>query len=118
MLDDKPFAEAKVTLVPIREGAKTAIGTTNAEGKVWFKTEETAGVVSGTYIVIVSKTAEERTLSNNEIRALAEVGIRYRPQMIELAPSKYTQRETSELKMKVGYWPSKEFTFELQSNER
>ena len=115
-LDDKPFAEAKVTLISIRDESLSASGMTDAEGKVTFKTEEVEGVLAGTYIVIVSKTVEEKKLSNSEIRALAEVGIRYRPQMIEFAPKKYTQRETSDLNMKVGYWSSKEFTFDLRSS--
>jgi hypothetical protein len=115
-LDDKPFAEAQITLLSIWDGGTSASGMTDSEGKVTFKMDEIEGVVSGTYIVTVSKTVEERTLSNNEIRALAELGIRYSPQMIELTPEKYTRRATSDLKIKVGYWASKQFSFELRSH--
>jgi hypothetical protein len=117
-LDGKPFAGADVSLVSLWDKTPSAVGTTDSEGKVTFQTGEVEGVLSGTYTVIVSKIVEERMLSNNEIRALAEVGIRYKAQMIELSPEKYTQRETSDLKMKVGYWSHKEFTFDLRSDKR
>jgi hypothetical protein len=116
-LDDKPLAGAEVSLVPVRENAKSAFGITDEEGKVTFKTEELDGVLSGSYIVTVSKMDTEGVLSNNEIRALAERGIRYRSKMVEFAPEKYTRRETSDLKVKIGYWSSKNLTFPLRSEK-
>ena len=114
-LDGKPFVEAEVSLVSSKEGTKSAFGMTDAEGNVVFRTEERDGVLPGIYTVIVSKTAEEKRLSNNEIRALAEMGIRYEINMVELAPEKYTRNETSDLTIKVGYWSSKNFVFDLHS---
>jgi len=117
MLDGKPFVEAEVSLVLRKENTKFAFGMTDAEGKVTFMTEEVEGVFPGTYTVIVSKTAEEKRLSNNEIRALAEVGIRYTANTIELAPEKYIRRETSDLIIKVGYWSSKDLILDLHSDK-
>jgi hypothetical protein len=116
-LDDKPLAEASVSLVAVRENAtvKPATGTTDEEGNVTFKTEEKDGVLSGSYIVIISKKVEEKMLTNNEIRALAEAGIPYRANFIELVPEKYTRRETSDLKVKVGYWYTTNLTYNLRS---
>ena len=113
ILDSKPLTEAEVILLPVRENAKSASGITNAEGEVTFKTEGEDGVFAGSYIITVSKIVEERRLTNDEIRALAEVGARYRPQMVELVPEKYTRRDTSDLKVKVGYWQPVELTLEL-----
>jgi len=117
MLDGKPFVEADVSLVSSKEDTKSAFGLTDDEGNVAFKTEERNGVFPGTYTVLVSKTAEEKKLSNNEIRALAEKGIRYEANIIELVPQKYTRRETSDLKIKVGYWSSKNLIFDLHSDK-
>jgi len=117
MLDGEPFVEAEVSLVSSKENTKSASGMTDAEGKVTFRTEEVEGVFPGTYTVIVSKTAEENRLSNNQIRALAEMGIRYEANIIEWAPEKYTRRETSDLKIKVGYWSSKDLIFDLHSDK-
>ena len=114
-LDGKPFAEAEVTLLPVRGNNVSALGITDAAGEVVFSTEENSGVFSGSYIVLVSKTVEEKTLTNNEVRALAEVGIRYRPNMIELVPQEYTSRETSDLKVTIGYWHSKVLSIDLRS---
>lgn len=114
-LDGKPFAGAEVSLLSVRDNTVSAFGITNTEGEVTFKTDEIDGVLPDTYIVIISKIIEERRLSNNEIRALAESGIRYHPNMIELIPEKYTRRETSDLNVKVGYWHSKEWTFDLRT---
>ena len=117
MLDGKPFVEAEVLLVSGKENPKSAFGLTDAEGKVAFRTEEADGVFPGTYTVIVSKTTEEKRLSNNEIRALAEKGIRYEANIIEWAPEKYTRRETSDLKIKAGYWSAKDLIFDLHSDK-
>lgn len=118
-LDGKPLDGAVVTFLPVREHAASAFGITDTEGIVTFKTTTTGseavdGVLPGSYIVIVSKAIEERRLTNNEIRALAESGIRYRPGTIELVPEKYTRRETSHLQTKIGYWHPTELTFDLQ----
>jgi hypothetical protein len=118
MLDGKPFAGANVSLVSLWDKTPSVVGVTDSEGRVTFQTGEVEGVLPGTYSVVVSKIVEERRLSNNEIRALAEMGIQYREQMIELSPEKYTQRKTTDLKMKVGYWSPKEFTFDLRSDKR
>ena len=114
-LDGEPLSGAEVSLLSVRDDAISAIGMTDSEGKVTFKTEEVEGVFSGTYIATVSKIVEERRLSNNEIRALAELGIQYGEKWIELVPEKYARRETSNLKIKVGYWHPKNLTFVLQS---
>lgn len=116
MFDGKPFAEAEVSLVSSQENTQSAFGMTDAEGKVVFRTDETEGVFPGTYTVVVSKIVEEKRLTNNEIRALAEKGIRYVANTIELVPEKYTRRETSDMKIKVGYWSSKDFIFNLHSD--
>ena len=114
-LDGNPLAEAEVFLFPVQEKDATAVGVTDTEGNVAFQTADADGVFPGSYIVVVSKIIEEKTLSNNEIRALAESGIRYRPNMIELVPKRYTRRESSDLKATVGYWRSKNWTFDLRS---
>ena len=118
-LDDKPLAEAEVLLIPIQENVNTkpASGITDTEGVVMFKTEDVDGVFSGSYIVTVSKKIEEKRFSNNEVRAFAEVGIRLPLKSIEFVPEIYTRRETSDLKAKVGYWHSKDFMFNLQSEK-
>jgi hypothetical protein len=116
-LDDKPLAGAEVSLFLVRDDAKSATGITDEDGQVTFKTREAAGVLPGTYIITLTKTVEENRLSNSEIRALAEVGMRYRPKMIEFVPEKYTRRETSDLKITVGYWSSKNLTFSLRSEK-
>jgi len=116
-LDSTPLAEAEVTLVPMGKKGKSAIGITNAEGKAAFKTDEVDGVFPGSYVVTISKEVEEKMLSNNEIRSFAAVGIRYRPKMIELVPEKFTRRENSNLKAKVGYWHSPILTFNLRTEE-
>ena len=118
-LDGEPLAGAAVTFLPVRGNAKSAFGVTDMEGTVTFKTavidgEAIDGVLSGSYIMIVSKTVEEQRLTNNEIRALAEAGIRYRPGIVELIPEKYTRRETSDLRIKIGYWQPTDLTFNLQ----
>jgi hypothetical protein len=114
-LDGESLAEAEVTLLPVREHAASAFGTTDAEGAVTFRTGEIDGVFPGAYVMIVSKTAEERRLTNNEIRALAEAGIRYRPSIVELVPERYTRRETSGLRVRIGSWRSRDLTFDLKS---
>ena len=116
-LDGEPFVEAEVVLLPVRENNASAIGITDREGKVSFTTGEINGVLPGSYIMLISKIVEDKTLTNNEIRALAEVGIRYGPRMIELVPEKYTRRETSDLRVKIGYWYSKELSIDLQSEK-
>ena len=116
-LDGAPLAEAEVTLLPVREHAASAFGITDAEGAVAFKTRDLDGVFPGSYIVIVSKSVEERKLTNNEIRALAEAGIRYRPRIVELVPERYTRRETSGLRVRIGYWHSKKLTLDLRSEQ-
>lgn len=114
-LDGKPLTEAVVLLLPVRENAASAFGITDTEGQVILKTGEQDGVFPGAYIVVVSKLIEEKQLSNNEIRALAEIGIQYNPGVVELVPSRYSRRETSELRAKIGYWHSKNMTFNLWS---
>ena len=114
-LDGEPLAEAEVELLSVQENGVSAIGTTDVDGGVTFSTGEIDGVFSGSYIMLVSKMVEEKTLTNNEIRALAEVGIRYSPHMIELVPKEYTRRETSDLKVKIGYWYPKELPIDLRS---
>jgi len=114
-LDGEPLAEAEVTLLPVREHAASAFGITDAEGVVVFTTGEIDGVFPGAYVVILSRTAEERRLTNNEIRALAEAGIRYRPNIVEHVPERYTRRETSDLRVRIGYWRSRDLVFDLRS---
>jgi len=114
-LNGEPLAEAEVMLLPVREGGVSAFGVTDAEGMVVFKAGERVGGFSGTYIVTVSKTTEERRLTNNEIRALAEAGIRYRPSMVELVPERYTCREMSDLRVRIGYWRSRDWVFDLRA---
>ena len=116
-LNGEPLVGAEVTLISLQRDAraKSAFGTTDEEGQVTFKTGDIDGVFSGSYIAVVSQRVEERTLTNNEIRAFAEVGIRYRPSVIELIPERYTRSETSNLRVRVGYWRSKDLMFNLQS---
>jgi len=116
-LDGEPLAEAEIFLLPVRENAASAFGITDTEGTATFKTADIGGVFPGSYIVIVTKTLEERKLSNNEIRALAEAGIRYSPNFVELVPEKHTRRETSDLRVKIGYWRPKKLTFDLLSEQ-
>ena len=116
-LDDTPLAEAGVTLISIQKNASSAFGITDAEGNVTFKTKEMDGVLPGSYIAVITKEVEEKILTNNEIRAFAEAGIRYYPKMIELVPEKYTRRETSDLNVKIGYWYSLHLTFNLLSEK-
>ena len=118
-LAGEPLAGAAVTFLPVRAGAATAFGITDTEGAITFKTtvidgEVIDGVLPGSYAVIVSKTIEEQKLTNNEIRSLAEAGIRYRPGVVELVPEKYTRRETSGLQARIGYWYPTDLVFELQ----
>ena len=115
-LDGESLVEAEVTLLPVRENAASAFGITDAEGKVAFKTGDVDGVFPGSYIVIISKTIEKKILTNNEIRALAEAGIPYRHGILELIPPKYTRRETTDLRARIGYWRSKDLTFDLRSD--
>ena len=119
-LDGEPLTEAAVALLPVQENGTSAVGTTDTEGNVAFNMVEvdginTGGIVAGSYIVIVSKTVEERKLTNNEIRALAEAGIQYSPDIVELIPSKYTSRDTSDLRVRIGYWHSTVLTLDLHS---
>jgi hypothetical protein len=116
-LDDNPLAEAEVVLLSVLTHVPSASGITNTAGEVTFKTNEADGVLSGSYIVTVSKTVDEKRLSNDEIRALAEIGIRYKTQRIELVPEKYTRSETTDLKIKIGYWQPEEWTLNLQSKK-
>jgi len=116
-LDGEPLTNAEISLQPIRENAASASGITDMAGEVTFKTGDIDGVFPNSYVVVVSKTIEEKRLSNNEIRALAEAGIRYSSGMVELVPEKYTRCETSDLKMKIGYWSSKDLTFDLWSGQ-
>ena len=116
-LDGEPLVEAEVVLLSVRENGVSITGITDTEGEVTFTTDEIAGVVAGSYIITVSKTVEERKLTNNEIRALAEAGIRYSPDIVELVPQKYTRRETSDLRVRIGYWHSNEWTLDLQSEQ-
>ena len=116
MLDDKPLTEAEVTLIPYQESSPVPFGITDMQGNVSFTTDDKDGVFPGSYIVVISKEIEEKMLSNNEIRAFAEVGIRYRPKMVQLVPEKYTDSKTSGLKVHVGYWHSPDLTLSLWSN--
>jgi len=116
-LDDKPLAGAEVSLFLMSDNAKSAFGITDEDGQVTFQTAETDGLLPGTYIVTVSKTVEESMLSNNEIRALAEVGARYRPRITEFVPEKYTRRENSNLTLTIGYWSPQNWTFALRSEK-
>ena len=116
-LDDKPLAGAEVSFFLVRNNTKSAVGVTGEDGQVTFKTAEADGVLPGTYVVTLSKTVEESRLSNNEIRALAEVGVPFRPKVTEFVPEKYTRCETSDLKVKIGYWSSKNLTFPLRSEK-
>ena len=104
-------------MLPVRKNAPSASGITDAHGEAVFKMEDKNGVLPGSYIVTVSKIVEERRLTNDEIRALAEVGTHYRPQMVELVSPKYTRRETSDLTIKVGYWQPSEWTFDILTEE-
>ena len=115
--DGKPLVGAEVLLLSVQNDTGSASGITDMEGKVAFQTSGEEGVFPGTYVVIVSKIVEEQMLSNSEIRALAEIGIQYKPAMIELIPEKYTRRETSDLKMTVGYWHTKNAVFDIQSEK-
>jgi len=114
-LDGEPLAEAAVALLSVQENGTSAVGITDSEGIVSFSTGEIAGIVAGSYIVTVSKTAEERKLTNNEIRALAEAGIQYSPDIVELIPEKYTRRDTSDLRVRIGYWHSMALTLDIHS---
>lgn len=116
-LDGTPLAEAEVTFVPLWGKAKRAVGNTDQEGMVTFKTDERDGILPGSYTVIMSKVVDEKRLTNSEIRAFAEVGIPYREKKIELVPEKYTRSETSDLKAKVGYWYSPNLTFHLGADK-
>ena len=117
-LDDEPLTEAIVTLIPLRQNAASAFGVTDAEGNVAFLMDEIDGVIPGTYVAVISKKTEENLLTNNEIRALAETGIRYRPNVIELVPEKYTHSQTSDLIIQVGYWHPTTLTFDLRSDNQ
>ena len=114
-LDGEPLAEAEITLLPTRAIPTTAFGITDSAGETTFQTAELEGVFPGSYVAVVSKSIEERKLTNNEIRALAEAGIRYRPTIVELLPERYTKRETSDLRVRIGYWHTTELSFELLS---
>jgi len=119
-LDGEPLAEAAVALLSVQENGTSAVGITDENGEVVFKATEvdgtsTGGIATGSYIVTVSKTAEERKLTNNEIRALAEAGIQYSPDIVELIPEKYTRRDTSDLRVRIGYWHSMALTLDLHS---
>ena len=119
-LDGEPLAGATVVVVPVWENDTSITGMTDMNGEVTFNTDDNAetnvgGLVAGSYIVTVSKTVEEQRLTNNEIRALAEAGIRYNPDMVELLPLRYTLRETSDLRMRIGYWRSNVLTLHLLS---
>ena len=116
-LDGNPLTEAEVSLVPVWGNTVSAAGVTDTTGAVTFKTGGIDGVLPNSYIVVVSKTVEERKLTNNEIRALAAKGIPYSPNIIEFVPEKYTRRETSDLKLKVGYWHHHEFMLDLLSEK-
>ena len=130
-LDGEPLEGATVVLLPVRENDASMTGITDMNGEVTFNTDDNTdentddnadtadtnvgGIVAGSYIVTVSKTVEERRLTNNEIRALAEAGIRYNPDIVELVPLRYTRRDTSDLRMRIGYWRSNVLTLDLLS---
>ena len=116
MLDDKPLPDAEVTLIPYQGNAPAPFGVTDGDGNVSFKTDDQDGVLPGVYTAVISKEIEEKMLSNNEIRAFAELGIRYHPKMVQLVPEKYTDKKTSGLKVHVGYWYSPDLTFSLRSH--
>ena len=119
MLDGKPLAGAEVSLVSVQKNvnAQSISSITDEEGNVTFRTKDVDGVFPGSYIVTVSQKVEEKMLTNNEIRAFAEIGIRYKPKIVETVPEKYTRSETTDLKIKVGYWSSNNLTFNLWSEK-
>ena len=114
-LDGEPLTGAEVTLLPERRNAASATGVTDEEGGVTFTTADLEGVFPGSYRAIFSKTIEERRLTNNEVRALTEAGIQYRPNIVEVIPENYTRRETSGLRVQIGYWRDNNLTFDLRT---
>ncbi|GHT19630.1 hypothetical protein FACS1894189_8520 [Planctomycetales bacterium] len=123
-LDGKPLEGAAVAVLPTKESteARDAAGTTDTEGKAVLKSGVDLGLYPGTYTIMLSKKEQIGTPpSEEQLKAFAEKGIRYKPRMKEIVPNKYTNREFSDLKVEVSFWRNrlgrvKELTFNLVSN--
>jgi hypothetical protein len=124
-LDGKPLGDATVALAPDTndptESPHPAEGKTLADGTVTFKSSIEDGVYAGKYIVTVKKTEEDwgkkGKPSEERIASLKAMGISIQPQIKNIVPDKYATSSRSDLKVSIGYFSEKTFSFDLTSSQ-
>ena len=113
-----PLADAHVSLTPSVPKAKSAFGTTDAQGVAVLSTAgQNDGAIPGDYAVTVSKTKSEGSKSPsdpNNPSAVPANPAKIQTKTTDLIPSKYAAPASSGLKATVTKDGKNEFAFELK----
>lgn len=127
-LDGKPVPEARVMFHPTAGGPRTSYGTTNEKGE--FKASTFGrydGSLVGECAVTVSKidTSAQPKITGSDgymgkgydqMMAPANLAKSVKPKFV--IPQKYSNKETSGLKVKVAQGETNHFTLELKSDAK
>jgi hypothetical protein len=108
-LDGKPVEGAQVVLVPAGEAVTGAYGVTDARGRFSLRAfEQKEGAIPGDYLVQVSKTIEVR-LKGPPVDGGDPVRFEHG------VPARYTNAQTSGLKVTIPDTGKKDIQLELKS---
>jgi hypothetical protein len=112
-----PVADAHVSFMPTASGAKSAFGTTDAQGVAKLSTlGGDDGAVPGEYNVAVRKTKIEgpqTPVDPNNPNAAPADPTKIQTKTVDLVPGKYSSPANSGLKASVTKDGKNEFTFDL-----
>lgn len=112
----RPVSGAHVTFAPNERTGKPAFGSTNHRGVAKLATFEIKdGAIAGEYTVTVSKMcAEDDGPASGNPGVPSGLGRQTSARVINLLPSKYQSRKTSDLAAKVVSGEKNDFKFELK----
>ena len=106
MLENQPLVGAVVGLSPpVGSEQKPAYARSDSQGRFQVTSVEGGldgkGAMAGTYKISVSKDAQVRALSPEELANLKSLGLTEKHGTISLIPEKYASTETSDLTFEV-----------------
>ena len=104
-LENQPLVGAIVGLSPMDSEQKPAYAKSDSQGKFRVTSVEGGlngkGAMAGIYKICVSKNAQVRALSSEELKYLKSRGLKEKFDTISLIPEKYVSTETSGLTFEV-----------------
>ena len=111
----QPVEGAHVTFAPQTRGGKPAFGSTDSRGFVKLASFGVKdGAMAGKYAVMVSKTQSAASADTQETPSFAPPGgRRTRAKVVNVLPTKYKVRKTTDLLAEVVQGNKNDFTFVL-----